>query len=189
MRAAYRLLGNDRPSPSLNDILREAELSTRAFYRYFPSKDDLILHMYRAESAGVNGALQAAVAGARTSLEALEAWVGEFLLVAYDPRRSAKARVLASAEAARSAGFIQVQAEEAAITRGTLEKIFEQGLQEGAFPLAEPVADARALHALLSYHVSMHLFVDSRVSFEDARDHAVRLFTRGAYRGERELGV
>jgi AcrR family transcriptional regulator len=44
LRAAFRVIGSSPSgSTSVVDILREAGLSTRAFYRHFRSIDDLIL--------------------------------------------------------------------------------------------------------------------------------------------------
>ncbi len=63
MRAAYGLVGSSESgSTSVQDILTVAGLSTRAFYRHFPSKDELILAMCRAEYERVLGGLSDAIA-------------------------------------------------------------------------------------------------------------------------------
>ena len=54
IRAAYRLVGHNRGFVSVQEILESAELSTRAFYRHFSSKDELVLSMYRSDNERVS---------------------------------------------------------------------------------------------------------------------------------------
>jgi AcrR family transcriptional regulator len=176
--AAYTLLGGSTTTASVHDILREAGLSTRAFYRHFPSKDDLVLFMYRADSALMTARLTDAVARTTTPVEAIDAWVTEYLGVAYNPRRAAKGRVLASHEAAMATGFAEVCAHEGAIHRQILQTALEAGLRDGSLPYSEPEEDAYALHALASNYVGARLFGTHTVSFERARNHTVGLFLR-----------
>src|SRR2546429_4355168 len=97
MRAAYELIQqNGSKETSVHDVLRETGYSTRAFYRHFRSKDELVVEMYRVDSDRVTVALAAAVASAPTALEALEAWVDQSLAVVYDARRLRRAVVLSS---------------------------------------------------------------------------------------------
>ncbi|WP_242419241.1 helix-turn-helix domain-containing protein, partial [Frankia sp. CpI1-P] len=51
IRAAYRVLARaDSGSVTVSEILTEAQLSTRSFYRHFKSKDQLLLSMFEEES-------------------------------------------------------------------------------------------------------------------------------------------
>lgn len=178
VRAAYHLIGTS-PNTSVADILKAANLSTRAFYRHFPSKDDLILFMYRSDSERVSARLSDAVTRAATPIEALEGWVREYLSVAYDPRRARKARVLSSTEAVSAMGFAEVQAEEAQGQQQIVRRVFEQGRADGSLPRTEPAEDAYALHALVTHYVTARLFGGHNVSFETAQRHTVNLFVRG----------
>ena len=55
MRAAYRLIQqNGSRETSVHDVLRETGFSTRAFYRHFRSKDELVIEMYRVDSDRVD---------------------------------------------------------------------------------------------------------------------------------------
>jgi AcrR family transcriptional regulator len=182
VKAAYKLLGGNTTTASVHDILREAGLSTRAFYRHFPSKDDLILFMYRADSALMTTRLTDAVARTNTPAEAIDAWVSEYLDVAYNPRRAAKGRVLASHEAAMAVGFAAVYNREGAVHRKILQDALDEGLRDGSLPLAEPEEDAYALHALAAHYVGARLFGTHAVPFERARSHTVGLFLRSLTR-------
>src|SRR2546427_5807373 len=84
MRAAYDLIQrNGSKETSVHDVLRETGYSTRAFYRHFRSKDELVLEMYRTDCDRVTETLAAAVASAATPLDALEAWIDQNLAVVY----------------------------------------------------------------------------------------------------------
>jgi AcrR family transcriptional regulator len=180
VHAAYELIGSGQPNgASVHDILKHVGLSTRAFYRHFPSKDDLILFMYRADSVRVTRSLEDVVARATTPSEALAAWVDEYLQAAYNPRKAAKARVLSSVEASSVPGFSDVFKEEMDKQRATVQVVLEEGLRDGSFPYADPEEDSYALHALVCSYLSARLFGDRTVSLATARDHTVKLFMRG----------
>src|ERR1700692_1416038 len=57
------------------DVLEEAGLSTRAFYRHFESKDELILAVYQHDNRRSIERLRARIATATSPLDALEKWV------------------------------------------------------------------------------------------------------------------
>src|SRR5271170_3505772 len=61
------------------DILREADMSTRSFYRHFESKDQLLCALYRREAEAAAGRLNAKVDAATTPRAALHAWIDEIL--------------------------------------------------------------------------------------------------------------
>ena len=85
LRAAYELFQRDgSKETSVHDVLRATGLSTRAFYRHFGSKDELVLEMYRVDCDRVTELVDAAVAAAPTPLAALEAWIDQSLAVVYD---------------------------------------------------------------------------------------------------------
>ena len=107
MRAAYELIQrNGSKETSVHDVLRETGYSTRAFYRHFRSKDELVIEMYRVDSDRVSEALAAAVAAAATPLDGLEAWIDQSLAVVYDARRLRHAVVLSSPEVASADGLL-----------------------------------------------------------------------------------
>ena len=67
------------------DILREADLSTRSFYRHFESKDQLLCALFRREADAAAARLRAKVDAAGTPWAALHAWIDEILSFGHAP--------------------------------------------------------------------------------------------------------
>ena len=62
IEAVYRLLDRPRTTPlAVSEILTEAGLSTRSFYRHFRSKDSLLLAVFEGESERARDDLDAAI--------------------------------------------------------------------------------------------------------------------------------
>ncbi len=87
--AAYRVLRrNGERGATVAEILAEAGLSTRAFYRHFRSKDELLLALFQAESGAAATRLQARLTAAPSPRAALEVWIDDVLDLVYDRKRS-----------------------------------------------------------------------------------------------------
>ena len=98
VEAAIRVMSRgDDASLALGDVLAEAGLSTRAFYRHFESKEALLEALMLREAAAVGRSLARAVAQAADPVAALEAWLERYLDVFYEPRRARRAAQLSSA--------------------------------------------------------------------------------------------
>jgi len=103
--AAYRtLVATGGTSLSVNEVLRAAELSTRAFYRHFDSKDELLLALFRQDSDRVAARLRRA-ADTEPPPAALVAFLQAMLRITADPRRRQRVLVMSSEEIARAKGF------------------------------------------------------------------------------------
>src|SRR5688572_9325376 len=70
------------------EVLNEAGLSTRAFYRHFHSKDELLLAIYERDATATRERLRARLVKARSPQLAIEAWIDEMLALAFDARRA-----------------------------------------------------------------------------------------------------
>jgi len=180
VRAAYELIQRDgSKETSVHDVLRAAGLSTRAFYRHFRSKDELVLEMYRVDCDRVNATVAAAVATAADPLAALEAWIDQNLAVVYDARRLRHAVVLSSAEVSSADGFTDVKNAGLADQRAPLVALLRDGLAEGVFPSAEPETDALAIQAVVGAHMRARLDRDpAALTRAEARQHTLDLFRR-----------
>ena len=65
--AAHRLLERDARDPlRVDDVLGEAGLSTRAFYRHFHGRTELFLALFAAEAGRAAARLQGRLARATT---------------------------------------------------------------------------------------------------------------------------
>jgi AcrR family transcriptional regulator len=84
------------------DILAEAGMATRSFYRHFASKDDLLNAMFRRDARRFAASVTRRVADAPGPWEALVVWVDEILALSLDEPRAQRAAVLGSPAAMRS---------------------------------------------------------------------------------------
>jgi AcrR family transcriptional regulator len=124
------------------DILREADLSTRSFYRHFGSKDQLLCALYRREAEQAAARLHAKVEAASSSRAALDAWIDEILSFGHHRTKAARVAVLGSPGAMRAEGYTQETRHAARLLMAPLEALLAQGAADGSFPLADPLADA-----------------------------------------------
>jgi AcrR family transcriptional regulator len=180
VRAAYELIKRDgSKETSVHDVLRAAGLSTRAFYRHFRSKDELVLEMYQVDCDRVNATVAAAVAAAAEPLAALEAWIDQNLAVVYEPRRLRHAVVLSSTEVSSAEGYTDVKNAGLAEQRASLVALLHDGRAQGVFPHAQPETDSLAIQAVVGAHMRARLDRDpAALTRADARDRTVDLFRR-----------
>ena len=157
MRAAYGLIGRESGFVSIQEILESAGLSTRAFYRHFASKDELILSMYRNDNERVAAALQAATESESDAWEALRAWVDLSLSVAFDQGREHHSRVLGSGEVRSAAGWSQEYLGGVERSMASLEALIERGAQDGTFRTVRPRTDAEVIFAATNHFTSIRI--------------------------------
>ncbi|MER6798046.1 TetR/AcrR family transcriptional regulator, partial [Amycolatopsis mediterranei] len=149
--AAYRaLVATGGASLSVTEVLRAAELSTRAFYRHFASKDELLLALFRQDSDRVAARLRRAAA-ADPPTAALRAFVQAMLRITADPRRRQRVLVMSSEEIARAKGFAAERQRYHALVQDELVAILERGRADGTFPLARPSSDAGWIRAAIQH--------------------------------------
>jgi AcrR family transcriptional regulator len=125
------------------EILRQANLSTRSFYRHFDSKDQLLCALYRREAQTAAARLSAEVDAAGTPRAALEVWIDEILTLGHDRAKAARLKVLTSRGALRADGYAEATREAAQLLMAPLERILAAGVADGSFPLADPPAAAQ----------------------------------------------
>jgi AcrR family transcriptional regulator len=150
MDAAYRVLAVDPNRPlSVTDVLAEAGLSTRAFYRHFESKDTLLVALFRRDAERLNAQLRTAVAAAPTPRAALLSWIEGYLGVVSDPRRRRRVGVFNAEVVAGARG---IGAERQRIQEERIESLLQiltAGRDDGSFPWAVIPGDARAIRSVL----------------------------------------
>ncbi len=148
--AAYRVLAATRSGgASVSDILAEAGLSTRAFYRHFRSKDDLLMAMFEAESERMATEVAELVEAAAGPRDALETWIGQNLEISFDPRRFRRAQVMLSPEMNRVAGYGLAQVRQQDRQRVELAAILAAGERDGSFAHTDPARDASLILDIL----------------------------------------
>lgn len=149
--ATYDCLSEPHTGPvPVAVILARAEVSTRAFYRHFASKDELFLEMLRLESLALIGRLDRIVDEVADPVGQLRAWLSEMLTLAYDPRLRLHMRVIDSEEVRAAKGYRWVRESMLTARERSLADILERGRRDGSFPLTDPPVDAVAISAVIS---------------------------------------
>ena len=91
--ATYRVIERTgRLDPSLRDVLRETRLSTQAFYRYFQSKDELLLLILDDGRRRLLGYLEHRMDKAGTAEGRVRAWIEGVLAQSADPAAASRTR-------------------------------------------------------------------------------------------------
>jgi len=172
--AGRKLLHRDGAADmTIADVLSEAGLSTRAFYRHFASKSDLLLAIYDHEVDRYRPLLQRRLDAATTPREGLEAWIDELLAAAFEPRRGERTRAMFTWAIPLQQEFpAEFAAVRAALT-DPLEAVLTAGRADGSFPLAAPARDAKFIRALTWDMVEEHLS-GAEIDAVTAREEVLR---------------
>jgi len=176
MRAAHRLIGRGGGSTPIEDILREARVNRRIFYRHFKSKDELILQMQRLAAGTLGAALRSAVDAAETGRAAAIAWIDTFLSIGWDERRAREGRTFVAPEVGLVAGIAEALENIHDEHRRILVDALSGGVADGSLPASQPERDAFAIHAVVLRCVDMRTRGRLRRPFSDVRDEIVDLF-------------
>ena len=149
MDAALKVMKlNGFQGASVQDILDEASLSTRAFYRQFRSKDDLLLAMFRTASARDVEAVAKRSSNGDAPLERLHAWIDEMLAIAFDRRRLSRI-VMFNVSARQAVGFDDECEHMRERLTAPLVDALKAGSEDGTFPSTRPEDDAVTIFDLL----------------------------------------
>ncbi|MDQ1380911.1 MAG: hypothetical protein QOJ71_1630 [Actinomycetota bacterium] len=172
--AGRKLLYRDGAADmTIADVLTEAGLSTRAFYRHFASKSDLLLAIYDNEVDRYTPRLQRRLDAATTARAGLEAWIDELLAAGFEPRRGERTRAMFTWAIPLQQEFpVEFAAVRDALT-GPLEALLEAGRADGSFPKAEPRRDAQFIRALTWQLVEERLS-GAAIEVAAARDEVLR---------------
>ena len=134
---------------SVAAVLDRAELSTRAFYRHFESKDQLVAAVFLAMAHTEKRRLQRKMAKAGDPVEAVAAWIDGRLDLAFDETVKSDLRVLsleAQSQMFAAPELIQPAFEE------MLKPLIEQlndGLRSAVFHDIDPVTEAQSIQGVV----------------------------------------
>jgi AcrR family transcriptional regulator len=171
IRAAHRLIGSGTGGVTpIEDILRDARVNRRTFYRHFSSKDALLLAMQHEAGELVRAALWSAADRAADGRAAVLAWIEEFLSIGWDTRRLREGRTFLAPEAGLVAGLAAAMEDIHARHRAVLEATLRRALTDGTLPAAAPERDAFAIHAVALRCLEMRARGRLDRSYQAARD-------------------
>ena len=164
---------------SIAAVLERAQLGTRAFYRHFESKEQLVaevlLEMARVETLR----LRTKMANTTSPVEAVAAWIDGRLDRAFDENTNFKLRRLS--QEARSEAFSSPEMVSPAY-RAILEPLIEQlqrGLGLGVFKDIVPVTAAKSIHGAVWAAGSRRQWATHHRDRDEVREHALRFCLRG----------
>ncbi len=142
------------------DILREADLSTRSFYRHFESKDQLLCALFRREADAAAARLNAKVAAAGDPRAALDAWIDEIMSFGRHRVKATRVTVLGSPAAMKAEGYTEEMRHASTVLLAPLEALLAAGAADGSFPLADPAADAPLIQSVVWGAAGLYLTHD-----------------------------
>ena len=157
----------------VRDVLAHANLGTRAFYRHFASKDDLVLTMFKRAAAQEAERLGRRMAAAIDPLGAVVAWIDGRLDLAFDRRISARLHDLSTeAQLLRHESPAELQIALDLILAPLVEQL-QLGQDLGVFTNVDPGTDARFIHDVTFGVVESHWYGSGR-SKREARSGVLR---------------
>ncbi|EID17460.1 TetR/AcrR family transcriptional regulator [Mycolicibacterium phlei] len=178
--AAYRCLDRNAGSAvSITEILDEAGLGTRAFYRNFSTKHDLLLELFRRDRDAVRAQLREVVARAEGPVEALRAWMAHMLDLVSNPRKRKRMATFYSEEMRRTPGYDRELEIMSAADQASIAAILHRGKAEGIFTECAPESDARTIRAAVEAALLDRFQQKTTGSVADEVDHLMGFVLRG----------
>jgi AcrR family transcriptional regulator len=163
---------------SVAAVLDRAELSTRAFYRHFESKDQLVAAVFLEMAHAEKRRLQRKMTKAGNPVEAVAAWIDGRLDLAFDDNIKSDLRSL-SLEA-QSQIFVAPQLVQPAYEE-LLKPLIEQlndGLRSGVFHDVDPVTGAESIQGVV-WASTERQWAAANCERAEVRRRAIRFCLRG----------
>ena len=165
---------------SIAAVLDRAQLSTRAFYRHFESKDHLVAAVFLEMARVEKQRLKRKMANAATPVEAVAAWIDGRLDLAFDENIKSDLRHLsmeAQSQMFASAGLIRPAYAE------MLEPLIEQlelGAAQGVFHNIDAVTDAQSIQGVV-WAATERQWATRDCERDDVRERVLRFCLRGLH--------
>jgi AcrR family transcriptional regulator len=181
LAAAYELIERDAGFDiNVRELLATAGVSTRAFYRHFPTKHDLMATLVEELYAEMLSSLEQVIDPDASPDVRLERWIDATLEYARDERLASRGRVFVKYEA-------RLRTEHRELYRSTgrdlieqVAAIVDQGVESGLFRSRDSVSDARFVVRLVLATMQDHVLEQSAPT--PASSDALLAFVMGALR-------
>ncbi|OBF61853.1 TetR family transcriptional regulator [Mycobacterium sp. 852002-51971_SCH5477799-a] len=138
---------------SIGAVLERAALGTRAFYRHFESKDELVAALFLDMARAEERRLRRRMAPAATEIDAVAAWIDGRLDLAFDDNIRADLRRLSMEAQSQSSALVQPAYAE---MLKPLSETLQRGLASGTFHHIEPMTDAQFIHGVVWAGINQH---------------------------------
>ena len=160
---------------SIATVLERADLSTRAFYRHFGSKEELVAAVFLEAARVEKRRLRRRMASASTEIEAVAAWIDGRLDLAFDDSIGSDLRRLSLEAQSQSLGMVQPAYAE---MLKPLSDALERGLTGGVFHDIDPVTDAQFIHGVVWAGINQQ-WAKGDCDRDDLRERILRFCLRG----------
>ncbi|MGW0159137.1 TetR/AcrR family transcriptional regulator [Mycobacterium sp. NPDC003323] len=187
VEATFACLAEPHEGPvPVSAILARAGVSSRAFYRYFQSKDDLFLAMLDQVTQRLAARLdEIAGTAAPDPVAQLNAWLDQMFTLASDHTLHRYLAVLDCDEMRSAKGYRQARELSRSRRESSLAAILAAGRADGSFPLTDPESDAIAIAALVSRELtSARIFDPAQIPVSRARVEGFSLRALGVVGGD-----
>jgi AcrR family transcriptional regulator len=163
---------------SIAAVLDRAELSTRAFYRHFESKDQLVAAVFLEMAYAEKRRLRRKMAKAANPVEAVGAWIDARLDLAFDENIKSDLRGLSlEAQSQMFASPALIAPAYAEMLKPLVEQL-DRGLAYGVFHNIDPVTDARSIQGVV-WTSTERQWATGDCDRADIRECVVRFCLRG----------
>jgi AcrR family transcriptional regulator len=134
---------------SIAAVLQRTELSTRAFYRHFESKDQLVSHVFLEMARTEKRRLRRRMAAAGGPAEAVAAWIDGRLDLAFSESIKSDLRHMSlEAQSQRFASPELIQPAYAEMLEPLIDQI-QRGLEQCAFRDVNPMSGAQSIQGVV----------------------------------------
>jgi AcrR family transcriptional regulator len=134
---------------SIADVLQRAQLSTRAFYRHFESKDQLVAAVFLEMARVEMRRLKRQMAKSSGPVEAVAAWIDRRLDLAFDENIKSDLRHLSlEAQSQMFASPELIQPAYAEMLQPLIDQL-ERGMKLAVFHDVDPVSEAQAIQGVV----------------------------------------
>lgn len=160
---------------SIGAVLERAALGTRAFYRHFESKDDLVTALFLDMARAEERRLRRRMTSAATAADAVAAWIDGRLDLAFDENVKSDLRRLSIEAQAQSPALVQPAYAE--MLKPLIEAL-QRGVQAGVFHHVDPVTDAQFIHGVVWAGINEQ-WATGKCHRDVLRERMVRFCLRG----------
>lgn len=159
------------------DVLAEANLGTRAFYRHFKSKDQLVVSVFADTARQEAARLAALMDGCADPVSAVVAWIEGRLDLAFDDAVESDLKYVSrEAQALYSVEPELLASAYDAMLRPLVDEL-RRGAGDSWFTTDNPVSDAQAIQAVVWFSVEQR-WASSTGDYRAVRDQTVTFCLR-----------
>ncbi|WP_156690019.1 TetR/AcrR family transcriptional regulator [Mycobacterium sp. Marseille-P9652] len=163
---------------SVAAVLARAQLSTRAFYRHFESKDQLVAAVFMDMTRAEVRRLKEKMAPAADPIEAVAAWIDGRLDLAFDENVNSELRQVSLEAQSRLVSSPElVSPSYTAILEPLIEQL-QRGLDQGMLHDVVPAVAAKSIHGVV-WAATERQWAFGHAEPDEVRERTLRFCLRG----------